>query len=749
MAKLRTLAGLVCAAAVAAVALFSFRKSPPRDRVVASEYVDAGACAPCHQELARSYRATGMGRSFHHSKNANVIEDFERNNTFHHAASGRFYELTRRDGYIYQRRYQKGFNGEEINVVEKRVDFVVGSGNHARSYLHRTAEGKLLELPVSWYSEKGGGWAMSPGYDRSKHQDFRRAILADCMFCHNGYGPPNSIANSTENNGVFPETLPEGIDCQRCHGPGRAHMEAAGSGLASIDAIRKAVVNPRKLDRKGQMEVCMQCHLETTSGPLPHMIRRHDRRPFSYRPGEPLDDYALYFDHAPGTGREDKFEIAHQAYRLRKSACFNASEMTCVTCHNPHSIPRGADAARHYVSVCRSCHQGAHGAAVPAKNTCIDCHMPRRRAEDAVHVVMTDHYIQRRPPSHDLLARRQESDEKNIYRGAVVPYYPAKLPPNSERELYLALAQVQAGANLQAGIPQLQQAIEKHAPEGAEFFFELGKAYAKVGNAVEAIPWYEKALARRADHRQTLVEFGSALIAAGHLSRAAEVLEKAVALPRPDTVAMINLGNVYLRQSEPGRAQHILQQAIAVDVDAPDAHNLLGLTALQNGDTALAEKHFREAIRNQPDLAEAQHNLGKLLASRKAYKEAAYYLEQATASNPEYAEAHHSYALVLLLTGSIDEAVRHLKQTVRLNPKLASAHNDLADLYAAKGRMEAAVAEYRLAIEADPNLFEAQLALGLIFQRKGQGQAARPHLEAAARSSDIEIRQAALAALGR
>ena len=40
---------------------------------------------------------------------------------------------------------------------------MLGSGNHARSYLHRTARGTLVELPLGWYSEKGGYWAMSPG----------------------------------------------------------------------------------------------------------------------------------------------------------------------------------------------------------------------------------------------------------------------------------------------------------------------------------------------------------------------------------------------------------------------------------------------------------------------------------------------------------------------------------------------------------------------------------------------------------
>src|SRR5437870_4941315 len=73
---------------------------------------------------------------------------------------------------------------------------------------------------------------------------------------------------------------------------------------------------------------------------------------------------------------------------------------------------------------------------------CIGCHMPKRRTDDAVHVVMTDHYIQRRQPPRDLLApisERRETEE-NSYRGEVVLYYPRTLgnePDNPDRDLYL------------------------------------------------------------------------------------------------------------------------------------------------------------------------------------------------------------------------------------------------------------------------------------------------------------------------
>jgi hypothetical protein len=97
--------------------------------------------------------------------------------------------------------------------------------------------------------------------------------------------------------------------------------------------MQSTIVNPSRLGKERAMEVCMQCHLETTSALLPNVIRRFDRGPFSYRPGEPLSAFQLSFDHAPGSGREGKFEIVSSVYRLRQSKCFLESngELGCTT----------------------------------------------------------------------------------------------------------------------------------------------------------------------------------------------------------------------------------------------------------------------------------------------------------------------------------------------------------------------------------------------------------------------------------
>ncbi|MGH9694321.1 MAG: tetratricopeptide repeat protein, partial [Bryobacteraceae bacterium] len=317
----------------------------------------------------------------------------------------------------------------------------------------------------------------------------------------------------------------------------------------------------------------MQCHLETTSRYAPNAIRRYDRTPFSYRPGQPLGDYAVYFDHAT-VDRNDRFEIAHAAYRLRKSACFLASQMTCTTCHDPHQALRGEAAVEHYKAVCLTCHATAHRAEKLASANCLDCHMPKRRAEDAVHVVMTDHYIQRRKPERDLLAPLEEKTEGDA--DTVTLYYPPQLPHTSENELYLAVAQAKDAA----GIARLEGAIGKYKPARPEFYFELGEAYLKAGKNVEAIRWYEQALQRQPGYAAARKQLVVALFAAGQVERAIQALKNTA----PDMIVLTNLGNAYLRQGKIVQAERALQQAVTLDSDAPEAQNLLGLARLESGD---------------------------------------------------------------------------------------------------------------------------------------------------------------------
>src|SRR5436305_3457768 len=70
-----------------------------------SGYVAPPLCAGCHSEIAKTYRQTGMGRSFYRPTAANTVEDYGRNNQLYHRASSRYYTMVEREGHWYQPRH--------------------------------------------------------------------------------------------------------------------------------------------------------------------------------------------------------------------------------------------------------------------------------------------------------------------------------------------------------------------------------------------------------------------------------------------------------------------------------------------------------------------------------------------------------------------------------------------------------------------------------------------------------------------
>ncbi len=673
-----------------------------------SGYVDASLCGGCHAEIQQTYSHTGMARAFYRLNPENAVEDFSGTRVYHHQASRRYYKVYQRDGSYYQRRHQLDAEGREVNVVEKQIHFVLGSGNHGRTYLHRTATGALLQLPLGWYARKEGHWGMSPGYDRPDHQGFRRRVNHACMFCHNGYPEIEPGSDSSGTDPIFPGQIAEGIDCQRCHGPGQRHIEMVKQG--NLLAARLAIVNPEKLSPPRQLEVCLQCHLESTTSPLPAMLRRYDRSAFSFRPGEPLGEYMLHFERKGASG--NGIDVNHAGYRLLQSACFKKSGglLTCTTCHNPHHPAASESSRQRYLEACNDCHSTALRKLIESNHhtdseNCIECHMPSRRTEDVVHAVMTDHYIQRRKPPRDLLAPlREDQQSGQAQAGEVVLYYPPGPRATGDIELYLAVAQVKQGSNLVAGVPRLEKALKKQRPKRAEYYFELAEAYSKLGQVEKAIPMYEKALSRKPDHLPSLRSLWVALSGRGQFTRGMMLIEKTLRIARDDPVTLSHLGSGYLAQGLLDKAIQTLETTVGLDPDQAEAHNNLGLALAQKQRLPDAIKAFQEAIRHEPNFAEAHHNLGL------------YRYQQ----------------------DRVDSAILSLLEAIRLDPDLTSAHINLGVALARQSRIEEAISSFRKATQVDPNQAIAHLNLALLLDSQGKREEAIRTLEKAIRLSPTD-----------
>jgi Flp pilus assembly protein TadD len=684
-------------------------------------YVDSRLCESCHAGIANTYRETGMARAFHRIE----LEDVPTTG-YVHAKSGRKYEFVKRDDKVFLRREEVGGG----NVLEKEIHYVLGSGNHARSFIHRSEQGRLIEMPVNWYPENGGKVAMSPGYDRADHMDMRRAIGYQCASCHNGYA--KATGTTLLDDPVFEGELPQGIDCQRCHGPGREHASSMGRGK---------IFNPKKVSGERKMEVCMQCHLETTSYSLPNSIVRFEKSIFRYDPREALGDFIVHFDHARGTGHEEKFEIAGSAYRLRQSKCFLRSEdkLTCTSCHDPHKKTTSAavDAA------CSSCHQDVAGSAKHApKQDCASCHMPKRRTEDVIHVAVTDHKIQKPVAGKDWMAAREERHEVmggDSYRGEVVVYYPRSV----EGDLYPALAQVMHQSNLKAGVARLEAALAKEKPKHPAYYVQMAQALHASGEAAKALPYYNKALDLDAKYLPALRSLGASQLRAGDLSAARTTLERTTTLHPKEALSWLELARVYRSEQKLAESAAAARKAIAAEPELVEAHKTLGISLLESGDAVGAEAAFVAALREQPDEAECRTNLGKLLAGRGDLAGAEKQFTAAMKFAPGLRAARFNYAMLLAGQRRYGEALSVAADLVKTEPKDLEALDLLGNLHMALRDFRSAAGQFRAALGVNPSFAKAKLGLGTALGAMNDFNGARKYLLEAANGSDSSIRSEA------
>lgn len=583
------------------------------------QYVGNQACESCHQKISASYAETGMGKSMYRPDRNEIIETFGENEVVFDTHSGyHYYPFWSGDQFrIREFRLE---NGDTTYRREETIEYIVGSGHQTRSYLLER-EGYWYEAPITWYVNKQI-WDLSPGYEQGKNSRFSREIGTECIACHTGNfdfveGSKNKFHN-----------VSLGIDCERCHGPGKVHIDAIEGGqLIDVgEEIDYTIVNPGKLPIDKQFDVCQQCHLQGVN------VMKAGKSIRDFRPGMHLSDIADIF--IEQNANPDAFGIASHAERLQGSQCFieSAGRLTCTTCHDPHKSINATDTLV-YIRQCGTCHREqkeilctapAHAQAEMGGN-CITCHMPSGGTSDIPHVSFHDHKIRVVGESTELVSE-------------------------SEREFLKLVCATDSDPALDIQGKAWLQYFELHDPDPAH----LERAASLLD------PGSQEYRARLAFYRGDLP---GALLAA-----------EAALKVRPQAEDLLYLkGEILEASGRPADAHAVYQAAWKANPALLEAGLKAGVTLLRarQGDSNVlpeARKLFEQLLTQKPFDERIHANLGFVLLNLGVLDQAENHLAQALAYDPQYPQALENMVYLYALKQNAVQAQNYLNRLLSTSP---------------------------------------------------------------------------------
>lgn len=357
--------------------------------------VGAQACAACHQQVHDAWKSGRHSKMLQPAATASVKGDFSQSRLTLHAQP---YRLRVSNGeYFITESYLTG------REQEHRVEYTLGS-RRIQHYLTTIENGRIIVLPPSWDVQRHE-WFDNMEIVRPDENDQKpfQQWNKNCVGCHvsqqqNDYRPATKTYAT--------RWMDFGTSCERCHGPGSAHVQQYTQSDRPSASSQRSIVRPTRLDPQTSSMVCAQCHsLRDVVAP-------------DYRAGEnyydyfvPVLEYGVRKDSDPNywaDGRTRRF--SNDAIGLWQSECFLRGGATCTTCHEPHEpdVDRNPQLAASNNALCTRCHQDV-GARLTAHtrhrvdsagSSCVDCHMPRTVV--SIRATMRDHSMSLPAPENTI-----------------------------------------------------------------------------------------------------------------------------------------------------------------------------------------------------------------------------------------------------------------------------------------------------------------------------------------------------------
>ncbi len=623
-----------------------------------SPFAGARSCAECHRGTSERWYDGRHSKMLQPATTSTVVGDFGRRRA---VLRGQTFGLdAREDGFWIT---ESALTGRPRT---HRVDYTLGS-RRIQHYLTRLENGSIVVLPPTWDVTRRE-WFPSVEIVRPDEAEKTTVQVWNktCADCHTS---GHTKGFDTKHLAYSSRWQDPGTSCERCHGPGGAHVDrerlrakAGPAGLAPSAGTGDDVLSPYQLDATKSTTLCAQCHT----------LRDVVATGFTagndyYDHFMPMLEYGPRADHDPAwwaDGRPRRF--SNDALGFWQSQCFLKGKATCTSCHlDPHlpDVDRDPNVRAGQQALCLRCHEPIgrdvaahtrHRADGPGSE-CVECHMPREVL--SIKARIRDHAISL--PAPETTARFEV--------------------PNACNDCHAYRTPAWAESQLVKWFPENRRA---RVTARAEAF-----TLAREGRT-ESIP---KLLALAADGSEPPLHRANAL---GHLGRfpdprSVEALVTAAGSREPilRAVAVMNLELAKLSGPVREKATAALVAALADPrrvVRAGAALSLVrfGVTRLAGEPGGLfeaAKKDYVERARLHSDDAQTQLELGQFLLLDAQYASAAEAFDLSSRLDPRQ-RLDYFLALVDYGRGRMEAARRRLEKLRPDDPHTEAAQRLLQRL---------------------------------------------------------------------
>lgn len=601
-------------------------RSPYLNHGDSARYVGMETCAQCHLDKKQTFVHTGMGMSFDTVSPEKSSANLHTHHVLYDSFKNFYYYPHWKGSDLYVREFRLN-GGDTTYLREEKITYIIGSGQHTNSHLIRKGD-YVVQAPFTWYAQKGK-LDFPPGFENGHNSRFRRVIDEECMSCHNGL--PTMKAGSMR---AFAQ-IPDGIDCERCHGPGSIHVKKRLGGYMPETDIDYSIVNPSKLSWERQIDVCQRCHLQGNN------VLKSGKSFHDFKPGMVLSDVFEVF--LPQYQEGDQlFNMANHSDRFQNSQCFlqtnkggDQVSFTCITCHNPHvSVKETSN--EHFINACKSCHKASNTCSeknsvrMVEGDNCITCHMPLSGTEDIPHVSVHDHKIgihkqsDRKSEEGTVIGLYSVNNTKTDNRTMIqayltyyekfdqLPIYQKKAEELLRKEGYTDLW-IHLFYQQQNWRSIISTATTKELPDpDAATCYRVGKAYANTSMPQKAVEWLQLAVLKDDSYFEYKSDLGANLIKVNKPAEAEGALLKCLSQFPEYTPAMNNLGFLYIGTRQWGKAKYYLEESLKYDPDNLNAKENLVLLYSQTGGQANEIFWLREILKQKPTHEVARKRLSQL-----------------------------------------------------------------------------------------------------------------------------------------